>query len=426
MDIEAFISENYLAFMLLGGLLTIMIAYRDVRLPATRTFILITFVLLIMCLAQSFEHWAAISPARHDVRMTASVIHYVLQPLVIYLELIVLLPEGIGKIRRVLITLPLLINAAIYLAAPFASKMVFWYDSDYCFNRGPLGISIYIVSFFYLALLLYRSSTAFHENDRRKSIVVLFIALIAIITGFMEGLNIAPGFIDEAFVLGAFMFYLYLVTVYEHDVEESLIRKELELSKTELALLRQQIRPHFVFNSLSIIKSLIRTDPAKATQSLEDFSDYLRANLDIIRSEGLISFEEELENIEVYVSLALADESKGINVVYDIQEHFFRIPALSVEPLVENAIIHGIPSGGTITLSTSSDDNFYIVRIADDGCGFDPENTDQEKKHKGKGIGIENVRMRLEKQCNGTLDIESGNTGTVVTIRIPKAQGEIT
>ena len=422
MDTVSFACENYLAFLLLGGLLIIMYAYRDVRLPATRTFVLITIVLFIMCLSMCLERWATASAEMHTIRMAASVIHYILQPLVIYLEVIVLLPDQTGRWHRVLITLPLLINAAIYLIAPFAGELVFWYDEDYCFNRGPLGASIYFVSFLYLALLVYRTAASFHENDKRKSIIIFFVAGIGILTGFMEGFNIAPGFTDEAFVLGAFMFYIYLVTVHEHDVEESLIRKELELSKSELALLRQQIRPHFVFNALSIIKSLIRTDPAKAVQSLENFSDYLRANLDIIRNEGLVSFEEELDNIEAYVSLALADESKGINVVYDIQEHFFRLPPLSVEPLVENAIIHGITGGGTITLSTTSDEDSYIVKVSDDGCGFNEGSTDQEKKR--TGIGIQNVRTRLEKQCNGTLEIKSGGSGTEITIRIPKTQGE--
>ena len=419
-DIGFIFGENYSAFLLLGGLFIIMFAYRDVHLPASRTFVVIAFALLAMCILFGLEHWAALSPARHDLRVATSILHYILQPFVIYLEIVVLLPPYFGKLRRFIVALPLLINAFIYLIAPLTGELVFRFDSDYSFHRGPLGGSIYIVTFIYLGFLLYLSARTFHKKDRRMSVILIFMAVIALVTGLLEGLNIITGYIDESFVLGVFLFYVYLVILHGRDMEEDLMRKELELSQTELSLLRHQIRPHFVFNALHIIKSLIRSNPDQAIRSLEDFSDYLRANLDIIRSEGLVSFEEELDNIEAYISLAHADESKGVNVVYDIQERDFRLPPLSVEPLIENAIMHGIAGNGTITLSTTSDEDAYIVKVADDGCGFDKGSTRQEKKR--RGIGLDNVRTRLDKQCGGSLDIASDDNGTVVTIRIPKEQ----
>lgn len=421
-DLEYLISGNYMAFALLGGLLIMMYAYRDVKLPASKTFELVAAVLLAMCISHSVEYWAMLSPDRINVRVAASTMHYLLQPLVIFLELVVLVPPNTSKLRKALFTLPLIFNTVVYLAAPFAGHLVFCYDKDYAFNRGPLGLTIYIVTFLYLGMLLYWSARHFHTKNKRMSIVLMFVAGIAILTGIFEGFNIAAGHIDESFALGVFLFYMYLVTVHERDVEESLILKELEFSRKELSLLKQQIRPHFVFNSLHIIKSLIRSNPNKAAQCLEDFSDYLRANLDVLKSSELVSFDTELENIEAYVSLVLADESKDVNVIYDIKERFFRLPPLSIEPLVENAIIHGIAGGGTVTLSTSSDDKSYIVVVKDDGVGFDTGGTKQEKER--RGIGVENVRARIEKQCSGTVDIKSGSSGTVVTVKIPKKQGD--
>ena len=98
------------------------------------------------------------------------------------------------------------------------------------------------------------------------------------------------------------------------------------------------------------------------------------------------------------------------------------MPPLSIEPLVENAILQSIAGGKTVTLSTTSDDNSYIVVVKDDGVGFDTGGTRQEKER--RGIGVENVRARIEKQCNGTVDIKSGSDGTVITVRIPKEQGD--
>ena len=399
-----------------------MYVYRDVSLPASRTFKLITAALLILCIFDVIETWATYSQERHNIRVLASVVHYVFQPLIIFLELVVLVPPQTNKKTVAIYTLPLLVNTLIYLFSPIAGKLVFWYGEDYAFHRGPLGISIYVVTFIYLALLIYWALKLFHKDDKRLGIVLFFMAAIAILTGALEGLNIATGYIDETFAFGVFFFYMYLISVHENRIRADLVQKELELSKQELTLLRQQIRPHFVFNTLHIIKSLVRKDPPKAIKGLEDFSDYLRANLDRISSEGLVSFEEELGNIEAYVSLAMADESKGVNMVYDINEHYFRIPPLSIEPLIENAIKHGLTNGGTVTLSTTSDENSYIITVSDDGGGFDINETKEAKKR--RGIGITNSRARIEKLCGGTLDITSDASGTKVTVRIPKTEGE--
>lgn len=421
-DLRILVSENFMAFLLLGGLLTIMYAYREVTLPASNAFKIIIVALFLMCIFDSLEHWACNSPDRLTLRIASSIIHYIIQPLIICMELAVLIPntanpEDSRKVQF-LYCLPAIINGLIYLIAPFSGELVFWYDSNYSFHRGPLGISIYVVTFIYLAILIRWAYRSFHENYSRLTIILVFMVAIALLTGTLEAFNIVSGFIDEAFALGVFLFYMYLITVHDKEIEESLIEKELEISQQQLTLLRQQIRPHFVFNTLHIIKSLVRKDPPKAIECLEDFSDYLRANLDILNSEGLVSFDEELGNIQAYVSLAMADETKNVNVIYDINEHHFRLPPLSIEPFVENAIKHGLTNGGTVTVSTTCDDDSYIITVSDDGLGYKLNETKEAKKR--KGIGIDNSRIRLAKQCNGTLDIQSASSGTVVTVRIPK------
>jgi LytS/YehU family sensor histidine kinase len=186
-------------------------------------------------------------------------------------------------------------------------------------------------------------------------------------------------------------------------------------------LLQEQIRPHFVFNSLHIIKSLIRTDQDKAIQSLEDFSDYLQANLEVMTSNRLIPFEDELTHIEAIVSLALADKCKAITVKYDIQERYFRVPPLTIEPLVENALQHGVTNGGTVILSTCMDKEAYLITVSDDGRGMEQARTEKAKKR--DGISLENVRARLAMLCSGSLELESTAHGTFVSVRIPKEKG---
>ena len=435
MDLEFLINENYFTFLMLGGLLIVMYAYRNVHLPATGNFLLIIAVLFLMSISNSVELWAVLSPDREGIRMFMSVAHYVLQPFVIYLELVIIMREEEHDRRKdFLIALPLMINTVVYLMAPFTDGLVFGFDEDYVFDRGMLGYTIYIVTFFYLIFLLIWSVKIF-RNDRRNSVILLFMTGAAILTGAMEGTNIAPGYIDETFALGVFLYYMYLVTVHESEMQASLSAEKLELSQSKVRLMREQMQPHFIFNSLQIIKSLIRTDQNKAVLCLEDFSDYLKANMDALRSDKLITFEEELEHIKAYVSLAVADETKKIEVKYDIEESAFMVPPFTVEPIVENALRHGVRDEGMIEIASKADGDDHVITIFDNGRGFKvPERSDgalrsedgvtggesvKEREASRRGIGIENARTRLETQCGGSLDIRSGQEGTTVIIRIP-------
>jgi len=375
-------------------------------------------VLFVMGLASGLERWATFAPERVDLRTWSSVAHYILQPLVLYLELAIIMPPA-GKSNRVwqtLLALPAITNTAIYLAAPFVGGLVFCYDEHYWFCRGPLGVSVYVVTFLYLGLLLLWSARLYQSDRRRTAIILLFMAAIAILTGVLEATNLVTGFIDETFALGALLYYIHLITVHESQMQTELAEKDLELTRNKVQLLREQIRPHFVFNSLQVIKSLIRTDQDRAVLCLEDFSDYLQANLDAMASDKLVPFDTELQHVEAYVSLALADQTKPIRVEYDIQERYFSVPPLTIEPIVENAIRHGVSEGGTVTLSTYATEDGVAVVVSDDGKGIDGSGATGERA----GVGLTNVRTRLDTLCDGTLEFESGDTGTTVTVRIPQ------
>lgn len=173
-DLRMLISENFITFLLLGGLLVVMYAYRDAHLPATRNFLFIIIVLFLMSAANSLERWAVLSPDRRDMRIAMSVLHYCLQPCVIWLELAIIIPRKGPqyRVKFLLFSLPLLLNTIIYLIAPWTGELVFWYREDYTFCRGPLGYSIYIVTFFYLILLITSSVFFLRKKDRRKANVI--------------------------------------------------------------------------------------------------------------------------------------------------------------------------------------------------------------------------------------------------------------
>ncbi len=192
-------------------------------------------------------------------------------------------------------------------------------------------------------------------------------------------------------------------------------QKELEAQKN--ALMLSQINPHFVYNTLSTIASMCDVSPTQAKYLTIDFSRYLRKNIGTLSSEELIPFEQEMEHVECYLKIEKARFREHLNVIYSIQCRDFSIPPLSVQPLVENAVKHGVTKkarGGTVKISAYDTETHYVVEIIDDGVGFDTRSTEMH-------IGYKNVQNRVASMCKGEVTIKSTlDVGTRVTIEIPK------
>ena len=196
-------------------------------------------------------------------------------------------------------------------------------------------------------------------------------------------------------------------------------RKQLEAQRN--ALMLSQINPHFVYNTLSTIAAMCDTSPKLAKYLTIDFSQYLRRNINALTSEALIPFAQEMEHVEYYLKIEKARFGERINIIYSIQCKDFSIPPLTVQPLVENAIKHGITKkadGGTVKLCTYEEDGIYIIEIIDDGVGFDTENMEMH-------VGLQNVRSRIAAMCRGELTVKSTvGIGTRVRLAIPKKKGK--
>ena len=142
--------------------------------------------------------------------------------------------------------------------------------------------------------------------------------------------------------------------------------------------------------------------------------------MDSLVSRTPVHFSKELKHIENYLKLEKLRFGDDLNIVYDIHEMDFFLPSLTVQPLVENAVKHGIcekEDGGTLTLRTYKDVETIVIEVIDDGIGFDIENSVRQEDGRSH-IGIENVRNRLKQMCDGRLTIRSSHgKGTVATIR---------
>lgn len=209
------------------------------------------------------------------------------------------------------------------------------------------------------------------------------------------------------------------------DRQASLRVKKLEkeLEDSRIATMLSQIQPHFIYNTLGTIEQFCLEQPKAAAELVHDFSLYLRGNFSELDNAAPISLSQEIEHTRHYTNIEHI-RFPDMEIKFELNSEDFLLPALTIQPLVENAIKHGLmgrESGGTVVVSSYETDKAYCVSVADDGVGFDTSISLEGRDH----IGIKNIRGRVEAMCGGTLTVESTpGKGTTAVITIPKQGGE--
>ena len=225
-------------------------------------------------------------------------------------------------------------------------------------------------------------------------------------------------------VLGSCVAALCMFLFMLHEQQDRYAAQQLEITRQQLEIANQrasimvlQMRPHFIYNTLMSIYSLCNQDPQKARQVTMDFTDYLRRNFNAVASENAIPFSAELEHTRAYLAVEQAQHDQMLVVEYDTPFTRFRLPPLTLQPLAENAVKHGMdPYAGPlhVLIRTFRTDGASVITVEDDGTGFDPAQIHESH------TTLSNIRQRLEWMCGGTMEIaprESG--GTKVTVTIP-------
>lgn len=289
------------------------------------------------------------------------------------------------------------------------------------------------------ALLLYILAARKKQGDFIRPelvcILIIFLAGLVEIMRFYRTDKMVGNFLRIAILLYALNLFRISASMLYRKVKES---RELEnrLRRSRAELRASQIRPHFIYNTLNSIRTLIRLDPKAAQQAVYDFSIYLRSNLENMGERDLIPFADELRHIRAYLDIEKIRFEERLNVVMDIQASMFLVPPLSIQPLVENAVKHGIctrMSGGTVTIRSYEETDMYVVEVEDDGAGFDVsgldlgDDTDSAAPSSGNApnghIGLKNIRFRVQEITGGTLKIESHpGKGTKVTVSFVKTE----
>ena len=207
----------------------------------------------------------------------------------------------------------------------------------------------------------------------------------------------------------------------EDALQKLLAEKENQLMQSRLTTMQSQIRSHFIFNILNAISGMCKYDPEKADQTVVCFARYLRTNIDIMQDEQKVTFRSALRHLEDYVALEQIRFGDHIRFVTQIYVENFMIPPLVLQPIVENAIKHGLTpksNGGTVRLRTWTVNDEVWIEIRDDGVGFNVDAVSSERS-----VGLKNVRFRLEQLMQGRMMINSTpGKGTVVTIAIPREE----
>lgn len=201
---------------------------------------------------------------------------------------------------------------------------------------------------------------------------------------------------------------------------------ERRVYQAEISALQAQIQPHFLYNTLNTIIAFCRTNPAKAAEILEELSNYLQ-NKFRFNTMALIPLEQEVELVKSYLAIEQVRFGKRLTISFCIETDANPlIPPLIVQPLVENAVKHGVypkRAGGTIQISITKTERETLIVVSDDGVGMTPDKIQSllnDKKAEEVGIGIQNINKRLQKYYGDGLNIQSNiNQGTIITVRIP-------
>lgn len=326
-----------------------------------------------------------------------------------------------GRARTAfLMTVTVICGIQVFFAviSPFTGSIFYVTDSGY--QRGPLFFISQLVPL--LCYILFTALVIVYRKKLTRREVMFFLLYIFVPLGggaaqmFLRGIAVVN--------IGVALALLFILVNIQFEHEIALRRQEKELAELRIDIMLSQIQPHFLYNALATISHLCKHDPEQAVTAIKEFSMFLRRNMDSLKNRNPIPFEQELNHVMNYLYLEQQRFQQRLRVVYDVTATDFLVPPLSLQPLVENAVRHGVlkkEDGGVVTIRTQETKEAYQVVITDNGIGMEKSKSFSDLGEHAH-IGIDNVRSRLETMVRGSLEIESDDAGTTVTMYIPKEE----
>ncbi|MDQ9090131.1 histidine kinase [Pseudoalteromonas haloplanktis] len=297
-------------------------------------------------------------------------------------------------------------------------------------NSAPISIDTVIASLvwfvtFYWVPVWAAAALIFQlrKNGNKKIALEWLIAVVFMATGNVITDHVLVSLYDDYRPLGVFVIFngliwgscIYCICIYIESKKKVASEKHSR-KKAQLATLRYQLNPHFMFNSLNTISAYIHTNPDLADEVLHELADILRYSLDTAE-QTLIPLEQELAIIEKYLNIEKARFGEKLQVNYTLPEQLksIHIPPLIIQPIIENAIKHNAQQNSlTVNIELTVIDNLVRVKVSDNGIGF---NEHVLKHGYGTGVGMKNIQQRVNQLGNSKINL-SNNNGAVVCLEL--------
>ena len=410
----------------LGGALLMMMAAGialSALLPALdrwskRYFITLFSLLLLYVIAMFVDTIIYKDPKMAAVEKVIYITEYLFFSVLTLMPILLLLHRCSESIKN-----SVLFRTVVALWIIFLLIMVFAQFTDFIYYteennryyRGP-GYVLLLIPLIVIIILNIAAVFRRHKKLSKKYFIGLLVYLFTMTVAVVMHMLIA---VDMMVVFGIALCALTMFGFIISDNMEQYMRQQREIAHQRSSVMVLQMRPHFIYNTMMGIYYLCDQDPAKAKQVTLDFTSYLRKNFTAIASEEMIPFNDELEHTRAYLAVEQAQFEDSLFVSFDTPHTMFRVPPLTLQPIVENAVKHGMNESCDpihISVMTRQTDLSSEIVVNDDGPGFKP--TDDDEPH----IALNNIRQRLELMCGGTLEVasrEGGGTSVKVTIPIP-------
>lgn len=300
----------------------------------------------------------------------------------------------------------------LLICAQFTDK-IYYISSDLEFHKGILlpllSLPILVIMLINLIILIINR----YVYTKRFFIAFLILIVSTAIGTIIHAFSAALAILNISVCLNTLVMYMLIVT----EQINKYIQQQADIANQKANIMVLQMRPHFIYNTMTDIYYLCEQNPKEAQQVTLDFITYLRKNFYAIVSENPVPFDDELEHARAYLSVESTRFDENLIVEYNIEHRNFLIPPLTLQPLVENAVRHGLdPDGGQlkIIIQTHQTINGSVIIVSDNGPGFDTANAFESAG------ALSNIKQRLEMMCKGTLKIDSTeDKGTTVTIFVP-------
>lgn len=266
-----------------------------------------------------------------------------------------------------------------------------------------------------------------NKNKELRQLMLAAIPFLfcgcAEVFSYIFSLNVTTTFF---FYTGLLSFLIMQLVIFIHqykkraDLAEQNVIMNQKLNESYQMMVQSQIKPHFLYNTLTTIRHLCLTQPNLAADAIGEFAAYMRGNMDALSEKELVSIQQEFKHLQHYMAIESL-RFPEIEIIYDMKAFDFYLPVLTLQPLVENAIKYGISNrseGGKIVVETWEDEENWYLRVSDNGIGFDPSLVINDGR---SHIGIQNTKQRIELMCHGELNVSSIlKHGTHATITLPK------